>query len=257
MTVIFIRTLLLYLLMTAAVRLMGKRQVGELQPLELVVTIIISNIASLPLEHPSIPLFISVVPVLTLVALEVVMSAVTLKCRRLRRMVSGSPIAVIYDGQILQDRLEELRFSVDDLMEELRSQSIFDLADVQVAIAETNGKLSICKRPEAETLTPKSLSNLDVRVGGEKTEYALRVSQGGAEALHEKKPRKLSSAVPPPFVAVADGQLEHDSLRLANVGEEVVRDILQQEQAAMEDVLLLTIDLQNGYQLVKKERKTK
>lgn len=115
---------LLYIVVIFAVRLMGKRQLGELQPSELVITILISNIATLPLEDLDIPLVTGILPILSLVCFEVIVSWITLKSKRMRRMISGSPKIIIRDGKIEQETLQDLRFSVDDLMTALRANQI-------------------------------------------------------------------------------------------------------------------------------------
>jgi len=157
MLILSVRTLVLYLVIVAGLRLMGKRQLGELQPSELVVTILISNLATLPIEETSVPLLGGVGPILLLVCFEVVVSWISLKSRRARRVISGQPVTVIQDGRIMEDRLRDLRFSLDDLMEELRQNSVFDIRDVEYAVVETNGKLSVHQRYGARPLTPDML----------------------------------------------------------------------------------------------------
>ena len=143
MTVVFIRAVILYCVLIFAVRLMGKRQIGELQPSELAITILISNIATLPVEDLSIPLVTGLLPVLTLVCLDVLMSWVTLKSKRLRSVISGEPVVIVSDGKVDQQKLFNLRFTTDDLMEAVRSQGIFDIEQVQFAVVETTGKVSV------------------------------------------------------------------------------------------------------------------
>ena len=143
MSVLMIRSVILYIIVVFAVRLMGKRQLGELQPSELVITILISNVATLPLEDPDIPVLTGVTPILSLVCFEVLMSWLILRFPWLRKKVSGSPRTVISGGRIDPDVMRELRFSVDDLMTALRSKDVFDPGEVQYAIVETNGSVSV------------------------------------------------------------------------------------------------------------------
>lgn len=143
MGVVLLRSVVLYLVVIFSLRLMGKRQLGELQPGELVITILISNIATLPIENPSLPLLPGVLPILTLVCLEVIMSFCAMKFKRLRKLVSGSPKIVIKDGEILQSTMLELRLTIDDLLMALRSNQIFDPSEVQFAIVETTGSISV------------------------------------------------------------------------------------------------------------------
>ena len=150
MCVILIRAAMLYILVIFAVRLMGKRQLGELQPSELVITILVSNIATLPIEDVNIPVIVGITPILSLVCFEVFVSWINLRFPRLRRIVSGSPKIVIRDGCIDRDIMKELRLSVDDLMMSLRSKDIFGLDEVQYAIVETTGSVSVMKKQSAE-----------------------------------------------------------------------------------------------------------
>ena len=118
--IVFIRAILLYLLIIFCLRLMGKRQLGELQPSELVITILISNIASLPIEDNSIPMIMGVVPIVVLVGFELIISSISLRSKRFRTLVSGKPMIIVRNGQIDQSAMKKLRFSIDDLMETLR-----------------------------------------------------------------------------------------------------------------------------------------
>ena len=158
MLVVFFRAVILYILVTLCLRLMGKRQLGELQPAEFVITILISNIASLPIEDTNIPMVLGLIPVFVLVAFEVIVSTLSLSSKRFRSIMSGKPVIVIYNGQIDQEKLKQLRFSIDDLMESLQQQGVFRVQDVWYAIVETTGKVSVMQRFEARTVTPADLS---------------------------------------------------------------------------------------------------
>ncbi|MBR3629363.1 MAG: DUF421 domain-containing protein [Oscillospiraceae bacterium] len=154
MTIILIRTLILYALVIFAVRLMGKRQIGELQPSELVVTILISNIATLSLENTDIPLLQGILPVLALVCFEVLSSWASLRFPGFRRLISGSPQVIIRDGVIDQSMLRKLRFSPDDLLAALRTAGVFSVEEVQYAVAETNGNVSVLQKSDASENPP-------------------------------------------------------------------------------------------------------
>lgn len=153
MSIVFIRSVLIYGIVIFAVRLMGKRQLGELQPSELVITILISNIATLPMEDTSVPLLTGILPVLTLVCFEVIMSWLSLKSKKLRRLISGSPKIIIRDGKIAQQTMRDLRLTVDDLLMALRSQQVFTPEDVQFAIIETTGAVSVYPKASCRTVT--------------------------------------------------------------------------------------------------------
>ena len=122
MFIVFFRAIILYIIIIFSMRFMGKRQLGELQPSELVVTILMSNIATLPIEDINIPMIMGVVPIFTLVCLDVGMSYMSLISRKFRRIISGSPKIIISDGEIDQQQMKKLRFTIDDLMESLRNR---------------------------------------------------------------------------------------------------------------------------------------
>ena len=136
---------------------MGKRQLGELQPSEFVIAILISNIATLSIEDTDIPLLGAVVPIITLMSAEVILSYITLKSGKAQIMVTGNPIVVIRNGNIDQKNMRELRFSIEDLMSQLRINGIFDVQEVAWAIVETNGKLTVYPKFKARPLTPEAL----------------------------------------------------------------------------------------------------
>lgn len=148
MLIITIRTVILYLLIVFSLRLMGKKQLGELQPSELVTTIMISNIATLALEDPSTPMLIGAVPILMIVSLDVIMSGILLKNTLIRKAVSGTARVIIANGEIDQKELKNLRYTIDDVTEAMREQGIFDISQVQYAIVETTGKINFLQKEE-------------------------------------------------------------------------------------------------------------
>ena len=150
MTISVIRTVILYLLLMIAMRLMGKRQLGELQPSELVVTLLLSDLAAVPMQENGLPLLNGVLPILVLVSLELLLSGAMLKCPAVGKLIAGSPIPVIRDGVMDIAALKRLRMTVEDLEESLRQQDIFDVSQVQYAIAETNGHISVYRYGETD-----------------------------------------------------------------------------------------------------------
>ena len=157
MLIVFFRVLLIYALIIVSLRLMGKRQIGQLQPSELVVTILVSNIATMAIEDNNVPLVSGIIPILTLVSFDVIISALTLRYKKMRRLVSGTPRVIIRDGKIDQQQLKELRFTIDDMREELRGKDIFDIRDVAFAIVETTGTLSVYPKFQAQPVTAEML----------------------------------------------------------------------------------------------------
>lgn len=152
MLISFVRTVILYLLIVVALRVMGKRQIGQLEPSELVITMLISDLAAIPIGHVSIPLMHGVIPVVTLILMEALISFATLKSRKLRRWISGTPVVLIHNGKVMENELERLRLNIDDLMEELRSNGCSDITEVSYAIFETNGFLSIVLNSESRPI---------------------------------------------------------------------------------------------------------
>ena len=161
MKLLIFRTLLIYLCVLFAMRLMGKRQLGELQPEELVSTILISNLASISIESEEVPVTASLIPLFLIAALELLGSALSFRSQKFFNLMSGRPKTVILDGQIDQNALRTLRLTTADLMEALRGKNIFDPRDVSYAVVETNGSLSAALRPEKETAT---LADLQLKV---------------------------------------------------------------------------------------------
>ena len=149
MLIIFFRTLILYIAVVVSLRIMGKRQLGELQPSELVVAIMISDLASVPMQDIDIPLLTGIIPVITLIMAEVLLSFIALKSKLARKIISGEPSIVIYNGKIIEKELRKLRFNLDDLISELRFNGSADIRDVEVAVVETSGKLSIIQKQNA------------------------------------------------------------------------------------------------------------
>ena len=143
MIISIIRTIITYALVVLAIRLMGKRQIGELQPSELVVAIMISDLATVPMSETGIPLFYGIAPIFTLVVCEMLLSFLCLKSQWIRVGVTGRPSYIINDGKIDQKEMKKTRYSISDLLEELRMLNVFDISTVRCAILETNGKISV------------------------------------------------------------------------------------------------------------------
>lgn len=209
MTISVIRTVILYFLLMLAMRLMGKRQLGELQPSELVVTLLLSDLAAVPMQENGLPLLNGVMPILVLVSLELILSALMLKFPTINRLVSGTPQVVIRDGKLNRSVMRRLRLTVEDLTEALRQQDVFDIRQVQYAIAETNGHISAYCYPRFQPATAA-----DVRAD--------------------------TPDVSMPVVVVSDGHLCHWGMQLCGLSRKQVADILQQHHCPQNEVFLLT-----------------
>ena len=159
MTVTTIRTVIIYLALIVAMRLMGKRQLGDMQPIELVVTLLIADLAAIPMQEPGTPLVTGIAAIFTLVVLEILFSVLRLKSPGFGRLVSGSPMVVVKDGKPLKNTLRRLRLTNEDLTDTLRTQGVFDLREVDTAIVETNGKISVFLKADCQ---PASRGDLAV-----------------------------------------------------------------------------------------------
>ena len=157
MVTAFIRTILLYGILMVGLRLMGKRQIGELEPSELVLTLIISDLAAVPMQDFGIPLVNGVMPIITLFSLSMLLSFFSLKSVKFRDLVCGHPTILVQNGKVQQQAMAKNRFTVDELFEELRSQGLSDLASVKYAILETNGSVSILPYIKDSPVTPQVL----------------------------------------------------------------------------------------------------
>lgn len=153
----FFRTAILYLLLIVGLRLTGKRQIGELEPIELVLTMLLSDLASVPMQDFGIPLVNGVIPIVTLLAMSMLLSCVSLRNVRFRTLICGKPAIIIRNGKLQQDAMRHNRLTLDELFEELRTQGVTDISDVKYAILETGGQLSVLLRTVAQPATPYQL----------------------------------------------------------------------------------------------------
>ena len=153
----FFRTAILYLLLIVGLRLTGKRQIGELEPIELVLTMLLSDLASVPMQDFGIPLVNGVIPIVTLLAMSMLLSCVSLRNVRFRTLICGKPAIIIRNGKLQQDAMRHNRLTLDELFEELRTQGVTDISDVKYAILETGGQLSVLLRTVAQPATPRQL----------------------------------------------------------------------------------------------------
>ena len=142
MLVVFARTLILYVLVVIVMRIMGKRQIGQLQPFELVIAIMISELASVPMQNTGIPLINGIIPILTLLVAQITMSFISLKSTKARGVICGKPSILIENGRINEKELRKEMYTINDLLEQLRIKNFQNIADVEFAILETNGQLA-------------------------------------------------------------------------------------------------------------------
>ena len=148
MAISFIRTVILYILVVVGLRIMGKRQIGEMQPSELVVAIMISDLATIPMQETGIPIFSGIIPIFTLIIMEILLSQFSLKNKKFRRLMSGKPNVIIHNGKLIKSEMKKIRFNKDDLKEQLRIQGYTGIKNIHFAILETNGQLSIIPKAQ-------------------------------------------------------------------------------------------------------------
>ena len=225
MFVVFFRTLIIYFVIIICLRIMGKRQLGELQPSEFVIAILISNIATLSIEDTDIPLIGAVVPIITLMGAEVLLSFITLKSGKAQVLVTGNPVVIIRNGNIDQQSMRDLRFSIEDLMSQLRISGVFDIEDVSWAIVETNGQLTVYPKVKAQPVTPAFLND----------------------------PKSIGET--PPMVLISDGTLCSKVLKECNLTKKWLSGVLEKEKISEKEIFLMTCDPSAKYRIVKKELK--
>ena len=155
---VFIRTVVLYICVVAAMRIMGKRQLGELQPSEFVIALMISELATIPIDKTDMPLLHGIIPIIALVLLELLFSVLVIKSEFMRRLVTGSPVQIIKDGKLLMKRLSHLRICIDDVMEQLRLAGYSSISEIDSAIIETNGQLSVVPKEESRPIICSDLN---------------------------------------------------------------------------------------------------
>ena len=203
MTTAFFRTLILYFILMTGLRLMGKRQICELEPSELVLTLIISDLAAVPMQDFGIPLVNGVFPIVTLLCVSMLLSFFSLKSIRFRGLVCGYPTVIIRDGKVLQQNMARNRFTVDELLEQLRSQGYSDLTAVKYAVLETSGQVSVLPYTKDSPVTPQVMNltsqddvTLPVLVINDGHIMSENLSASGYDALwldKQLKERRLTS----------------------------------------------------------------
>ncbi|MCI2778548.1 DUF421 domain-containing protein [Clostridium perfringens] len=157
MLITFIRTAILYFIVIISIRLMGKRQIGELQPYELVITLMLSDLASLPMQDTRLPLLLGIVPIITLLFVKILISEIQQHSRLFEKILDGTPSIIISDGEINLEMMKKQRLTMNDILEELRSAGYLDISDIQYAIIETNGTISIIPKSACDTVKRKDL----------------------------------------------------------------------------------------------------
>ncbi len=223
MVIAFLRTIILYLLIIAGVRLMGKRQVGELEPSELVLALLIADLAAVPMQDFGIPLLTGVIPILTLLCITMILSMLTMRSVKFRAVICGRPSIIVENGRLHQREMQKNRFTVDELMEELRMKGVTDLSTVKYAILETNGQISVLPYANQLPVTAQQMGLTPDDVGL-------------------------------PIVIINDGRVLDHNLRTRGLDRAWLDKQLRARQIARpQDVFLLTVDEQKRVYCVAKE----
>ncbi|MBQ1660527.1 MAG: DUF421 domain-containing protein [Clostridia bacterium] len=218
-----LRTILLYIVIIIAIRIMGKRQISEMQTSELVITLLMSNIASIPMQDTDQSMLSGIIPIMVLLVCEISISYLMLKRTKIRSLICGKPVIIIDNGKIDRDAMIQLRISTEDMYEQLRQKDIFDIKEVAYAIIETNGKLSVMKKPENDTVT---VSDMKIKA--------------------KEKPLQVS--------VISDGEISKSSLRYCGFQESYIQKVLKKESTALSDVFIMTMDKNGSYNIIKKEK---
>ena len=223
MLVTLVRGLILYIFIIVCMRFMGKRQLGELQPTELVITILLSEIASIPMENNDVPMINSIFAALVLVCLEIINSVIIMKSTKIRYLLQGRPAVVINDGVLDQKKLKALRFTADDILDQLRQKDIFEISQVQYAVVETNGSLSVMKKQQYDSPVNE--------------DFGIKSSPQGI-----------------PVLVINDGKYIESAIRDSGFEMKAIEKILRKEKVEVKDIIILLLDKYNNYTLIKKEK---
>ena len=212
----------MYLTMILVIRLMGKRQIGQMEPSEFVVTMMVANLATIPMEDDGIALFAGLIPICVILGVELVLSYLNLKNSKIRKLLCGKPVILIENGNILQQNLRKTRITLDELAGHLREKDVLDINAVQYAILETNGNLSVFPYPKEK---PASARDAGIKV---RQQFL-------------------------PITIVSDGELMEHNLSIAKKDKKWVHRILEENHAALQDTWLLTVDGSNHVTFLRKE----
>lgn len=216
-----LRTIILYIIVTVAIRIMGKRQIGDMQPNELVITLLISEIAAIPLQDTEQPMFIGLAAIFVLVFLEIVISILAMKSFSVRKLLNGQSVVIIKNGVIDQYAMRNVRMTVVDLIEQLRGQNVFNIEDVAFAVLEVNGNLSVLLKKDAQ---PVSVKDIELKLPDDNL----------------------------PLPVISDGKIVYESLKALEITTQKLNKILKHKCESAKDVFLMTLDRNGNHTIIKK-----
>jgi uncharacterized membrane protein YcaP (DUF421 family) len=226
MLITFVRSIILYVIVLVVMRLMGKREIGQLQPFELAIAIMIADLASVPMSEVGIPIINGIIPILSLLVMHLIISFINLKSIKMRQLICGKPSILIYRGKINEKVLIKERFTINELQERLRANNINNLADVEYAILETSGQVSIIQKPNKRTTIPEDFNIMPEYEG---ISYDL----------------------------VVDGKIMNDNLKILNKTYEWLKKEVNKFNIEPEEALLVTVNAKGDIFCQKKEKYNK
>lgn len=227
MLVNLVRTIILFILIYIVMRAMGKRQIGELEPFELVITVVIAELATIPMADNDIPLINGIIPILALLVIQLLLSYICLKSNSARKLLCGVPSVVIQNGRLVEEELYRLRYNIHEVLEQLRVKGYANIADVEFAILETGGKLSVIPKASKRPITPEDLK---------------------IATQHEGIPHVL----------IVDGIIQKERLAETNLGIDwLEQEIAKKGFGSSKNILIASLDVQGNLYLQEKARNKK
>ena len=211
MLITFIRSVFLYIIVLIVMRLMGKREIGQLQPFELAIAIMIADLASIPMANIGIPIFSGIIPILALLMMHLIISNINLKSINMRKVICGKPTILIYRGRIDEKALKKEKFTINELQERLRGNNVFNIGDVEYAILETSGQITVIQKPDKRTTIPADFNIIP--------EY---------EGI--------------PYDLVIDGKIMHENLKAIGKDEIWLEREVKKFKIRPEEALVVTFD---------------
>lgn len=224
MLISLFRAIILYVLIIISMRILGKRQIGELQPAELVVTILLSEILVIPMQDTSVALIDTLIPVFLIVGFEIIVSVISLKSVKFRSLIQGNSLIIIRNGILDQKQMKRLRFTIDDLLEALRKKDVFDISNVQYAIVETDGTLSVLLKSDYEAVKKK-----DIKIKAAESSFNS--------------------------VVISDGKIIQSDFKECGMTPDKLNQILKKKKIDVKKVMLMTLDKDGKATIIDKDEK--
>lgn len=222
MLTIFVRSIILYIIVLIVMRLMGKREIGQLQPFELAIAIMIADLGTIPMADVGIPIFDGIIPILGLLVMHLLISFINLKSMKIRGLICGKPSILVYRGRINEKIMKKERFTINELQERLRASNINDISDVEYAILETNGQVSVIEKPNKRQVTPEDLGIMPEYKG---MSYDL----------------------------VVDGKVMNENLKILGKDYEWLKNVTNKFNMLPEEALLITVNGKGEFFYQKKD----